>query len=166
MATTVYTTQEPVTDRGSATLVVTCSSNVYQPVVRQFVESHLGLAVGTYDFLAVPGGPQFLLLTEYLPKFAWAGHRWLKFLVEKHRLKRVLLVSHDECAWVNDDRFVGMALSRLGLGAGSAASSQAAALDDLKRMADAAREIVSPIVVEGYHARREPSGGVAFVRLD
>lgn len=167
MATTVYTTREPVTDKGSATLVVTCSSNVYQPVVRQFVESHLGLPAGTYDLLAVPGGPQFLLLTEYLPKFAWAGHRWMKFLIEKHRLKRVVLVSHDDCAWVHDDRFVVLALARLGLGGGeTGTSSSAAALDDLKRMADSVRGLVSPIAVEGYHARKEPSGAVAFVRLD
>lgn len=167
MATTVYTTKEPVTDKGSVTLVVSCSSNVYQPVVRQFVESHLGLPAGTYDFLAVPGGPQFLLLTEYLPKFAWAGHRWMKFLIEKHRLKRVVLVSHDDCAWVNDGRFAGIALSRLGFGAGaSGPSSESAVLDDLKRMADGVRAVISPIAVDAYHARKDASGAVSFVRSD
>ena len=76
MDSAAYRSQGPFTERPSATLVITCTSNAYSPYVREFLERHLGLADGTYDYLAVPGGPQFLLLGEYLPKFAWAGQRW------------------------------------------------------------------------------------------
>jgi hypothetical protein len=162
----VYTTPAPVTDPGSSTLVVTCSSNLYQPVVHEFVETHLGLPEGTYDLMAVPGGPQFLMLTDYLPKFFWAGHRWMKFLVEKHRLKRVVLVSHDECAWVNDDRFTPAMLLRLALGGGPPGPSEGQALDGLRRMAKQAEDLLAPIAVEAYYARREPTGTIAILRID
>ena len=78
MADLVYKSAAPLVDRESATLVITCSSNTYAPYVREFLEKSLKLSEGTYDHLALPGGPQFLLLTEYLPKFAWAGQRWVR----------------------------------------------------------------------------------------
>jgi hypothetical protein len=161
MDSPVYRATAPFTERPSATLVVTCTSHAYSPYVREFLTQHLSLAEGTYDALSVPGGPHFLLLTEYLPKFAWAGRRWLKFLVERHRLKRAVLVTHEGCAWHDDDRMLPAMVHRLaGRGAGAEAP-----IADLRRMMDALREHLPGLAVEGYHAYREPDDRVAFVRV-
>jgi hypothetical protein len=73
MSEILYTSQAPFVEPESAVLVISCSSNAFLPYTQEFLEKHLGLGPGAYDLLAVPGGPQFLLLTEYLPKFAWGG---------------------------------------------------------------------------------------------
>lgn len=78
-------------------LVVHCSSGHLQPIFREFLEGTLKL--GEYDLLAIPGGPQALAALDYLPKFAWAGGRWTKFLVDAHGLKRIVLIAHEDCAW-------------------------------------------------------------------
>jgi hypothetical protein len=158
----VYTSEKPLADKGSATLVVACSSNAYAPYLREFLERRLALPEGTYDHLAVPGGPQFLLLTEYLPKFAWAGHRWIKFLVEKNRLKRVLLITHEDCAWHDDDRMIPALLHRLTGEGSESQSTQPRQLADLRRMRDALHELVPAVSVEAYFAAKEADGRVGF----
>jgi hypothetical protein len=159
----VYRSAAPLADKGSATLVVTCTSNAYVPVVREFLERHRGLPEGTYDWLAVPGGPHFLLLTEYLPKFAWAGHRWVKFLVERHRLKRAILVTHEDCAWRDDDRMLPALLHRLGVGAAASATPRDRDLEALRTMARSVRELLPSIAVEAYFAGTTAAGPVEFV---
>jgi hypothetical protein len=160
MDSAVYRSQGPFAEGQSATLVITCTSHAYSPYVREFLERHLGLADGTYDSLAVPGGPQFLLLGEYLPKFAWAGQRWVKFLVERHRLERAVLISHQDCAWHDDDRMIPALVHRLAGGA-----DQADQPADLRRMAEALHRYVSGIALEAYFAGKEPDGRVGFVRV-
>jgi hypothetical protein len=173
MDTPVYASVQPFAERQSATVVVTCTSHAYTPYVREFLERHLGLAEGTYDTLSVPGGPQFLLLTEYLPKFAWAGRRWVKFLVERHRLRRAVLISHAQCAWHDDERMVPALVHRLlgagggsgAGGAGGAAGGDAEQAADLRRMAAALHAHLPGLAIEAYLARREPDGRVGFVRV-
>jgi hypothetical protein len=156
----VYHASTAFAERESATLVVTCTSNAYSPYIREFLLKHLGLAEGTYDYLSVPGGPQFLLLTGYLPKFAWAGQRWVKFLVERNRLTRAVLVTHEGCAWHDDDRMLPALVHRLaGVGGADAPAT------DLRRMVEALREHLPGLAVEGYFARKEPDDRVGFVRV-
>ena len=81
----------------SAALVVHCSDHRFQRIFREFIQSTL--KIDDYDVIAVPGGPQVLAALDYLPKFAWAGSRWTKYLVESHGLKRIVLIAHDECGW-------------------------------------------------------------------
>jgi hypothetical protein len=160
----VYRSQAPFAEKESATLVITCTSNAFSPYIREFLGRHLGLDDGSYDCLAVPGGPQFLLLSEYLPKFAWAGQRWMKFLVERHRLKRAVLISHEDCAWHDDDRMVPALLHRLA-GAPGSSSPREAQAGELRRMAVALHEHLPPIGVEAYFAEKEADGRVGFVRI-
>ncbi len=82
-------------------LVVHCSDNRFQAAVQEFLNSHLQLD-GNYDVLAIPGGPQCLTLVEYLPKFSWAIGRWFRFLIEKHELKRLILIAHQDCGWYRE----------------------------------------------------------------
>jgi hypothetical protein len=82
-------------------LVVHCSDNRFQAAVQEFLNSHLKLD-GNYDVLAIPGGPQCLTLVEYLPKFSWASGKWFRFLIEKHELKRLILIAHQDCSWYRE----------------------------------------------------------------
>ena len=98
MSQVVYTSQRAFEDKGSNVLVVACSSYVTLPYVCEFLDQHLKLPEGTYNLLAVPGGPQFMALSEYLPKFAWVGQKWINFAIEKLKVRRIILISHEDCS--------------------------------------------------------------------
>jgi hypothetical protein len=85
------------------TLAIHCSDPRYQAHFQEFLHEHLGL--DSYELIAVPGGPQCLTLTDYLPKFAWVGWRWVRFLVEVANPSRVVLITHEGCRWYGDGRF-------------------------------------------------------------
>jgi len=82
-------------------LVVHCSDHRFQAGLHEFLNQGLNLGQN-YDLLVLPGGPQCLTLVEYLPKFSWAGWRWLRFLVDNHELKRLILIAHQDCGWYKD----------------------------------------------------------------
>ncbi len=156
-----YKSQQPFTEQQSSVLVITCTSNVFVPYVREFLEKHLGLPEGTYDWLAVPGGPQFLLLTEYLPKFAWVGQKWLKFLIERHRLKRVIVISHEDCAWYNEERLLPAFLQKYG---GLDKSLKERQKDDLREVTGILRNLLAPIAIEAYYAAKGSDGFIYFTK--
>ena len=79
-------------------LVVHCSDHRFQSGLRDFLDNGLRLN-GNYDLLALPGGPQCLTLVEYLPKLSWAMGKWLRFLIDAHELKRIVLIAHQDCGW-------------------------------------------------------------------
>ena len=79
------------------TLLVHCSDHRLAPACRSFAEKVL--KIEDYDLLSVPGGPQFLCAVEYLPKFNWAGRRWLNFLFEGHGVSHIILIAHQDCGW-------------------------------------------------------------------
>jgi hypothetical protein len=88
---------------GEPVVVVHCSDPRYQPHFQDFLRR--GLKLERYALVAVPGGPQCFTLTQYLPKFSWAGWRWMKFLVNLMKPSRVILIAHDDCRWYIDNRF-------------------------------------------------------------
>jgi hypothetical protein len=79
-------------------LAVHCSDYRFQAGYQEFLNLKLNLD-GNYDLMALPGGPQALTLVEYLPKFSWAGWKWFRFLMEAHKLKRLILIQHQDCRW-------------------------------------------------------------------
>src|SRR3990172_8985735 len=79
-------------------LVVHCSDPRLQPAFHEFLSQGLSLNK-KYALLAIPGGPQFLTLVEYLPKFSWVGRKWLRFLVDTIGVKRLILIAHEDCLW-------------------------------------------------------------------
>ncbi len=99
----IYHTALPEVQGDSAVLVIHCSDPRYQPHFQDFLRQGLGLE--RYGLVAVPGGPQFLTLSEYLPKFSWAGWRWMKFMMDLSKPERVILIAHDDCRWYLDMRF-------------------------------------------------------------
>lgn len=130
-------------------LVVHCSDPRYQPHFQDFLRRELGLA--RYALLAIPGGVQTLTLVDYLPKFAWAGWRWLKFLDNLSSPHRVILITHDDCRWYVDNRF-------------ASADARNTQIADLRRIRNAVLERFGPRQVDLYYATLT-SGGARFERL-
>jgi len=124
------------------TLVIHCSDPKYQAHFQEFLHKHLGL--DSYELIAVPGGPQFLTLVDYLPKFSWAGWRWVKFLVDVAKPARAVLIAHENCRWYRDMRF--------GLGP---EEQRTRPWRDLGKVRQGFQERFPGIAVECYHARLE-----------
>lgn len=127
-------------DVESGVVVVHCSNPRFQPHFQEFLRQKLGL--DRYALIAVPGGPQFLTLAEYLPKFSWVGWRWMKFLAELTQPRRVILIGHDDCRWYFDGRFFHRQ---------HAVGDQQ--LADLRHVRDAIGERFGKLTVETYFAR-------------
>jgi hypothetical protein len=79
-------------------LVIHCGDYRFQGAFHEFLNRVLNLKE-TYDLLVIPGGPQSLTLVEYLPKYSWASWKWFRFFVEKHEIRRLILIQHQDCAW-------------------------------------------------------------------
>ena len=88
---------------GEPVVVIHCSDPRYQPHFQDFLRG--GLKLDRYALVAVPGGPQCFTLSQYLPKFAWAGWRWMKFLVNLMKPSRVIFIAHADCRWYIENRF-------------------------------------------------------------
>ena len=127
-------------DEESGIVVVHCSDPRFQPHFQEFLRQKLG--PDSYALVAVPGGPQFLTLAEYLPKFSWVGWRWMKFLMERTRPRRVILIGHHDCHWYMDGRFFHQH---------HAVADQQ--LADLRHVRDAIGERFGNLTIEAYFAR-------------
>lgn len=95
---------------GNPVVVIHCSDPRYQPHFQDFLRG--GLKLDRYALVAVPGGPQCFTLAEYLPKFSWAGWRWMKFLVNLTKPSCVILIAHDDCRWYIENRFTSESRAR------------------------------------------------------
>jgi hypothetical protein len=79
-------------------LVVHCGDYRFQGAFYEFLNRALKLNEN-YDLMVIPGGPLSFTLFEYLPKFSWASWKWFRFFVERHRIRRLILIQHQDCAW-------------------------------------------------------------------
>jgi hypothetical protein len=159
MGATVYRSRAAFKDESAQTLVICCSSNAYLPYTEEFIASHLALPPGSFDLLAVPGGAQLLLATEYLPKFAWVGQRWLKFFAERQQIRRIVVVAHADCAWYATEHAVPAFLHSLA-GVPHAERQR----DDLARIAASLRALHPTATVEAYFAAKGVDGAVEFTK--
>ncbi len=128
-------------------VVFHCSDPRFQTHFHEFLRQGLGL--DSYALVAVPGGAQFLALSKYLSKFAWAGWRWVKFLGRLQKPVRVILIAHDDCRWYQDSRFL---TSR-----GTARERQ---VRDMERVRASLEKGYEGVRVDLYLARLEDGGAV------
>jgi hypothetical protein len=105
-----------------------------------------GLKLPRYDRIALPGGPACLAGYSQAQLEEAGVIDELRFLADAHDLSRVILIQHQGCA------FYGV---RLGVPDERMTQLQKA---DLVRAAYAIRKATRLEQVEGYFARREPSG--------
>lgn len=95
----LYRTRQATAHQPEA-FVLHCSDPRYQGHFHDFLTAQLGLR--SYGLIAAPGGPQLLRASELFPKFAWAGWRWTKFLMDIARPPRVILIGHEDCRWYTE----------------------------------------------------------------
>jgi hypothetical protein len=128
--------------------MVRCSDHRLARACEDFLENQLHALPSSYDLLVVPGGPQFLCATAYLPKFLWVGLRWMRFLVEAHEIKRVVLIAHQDCGWYR--QLYGPTLDP--------ARKDERQRQDLRRSRDDLRRVFPNLKVEIFFARLQESG--------
>lgn len=135
----------------SAALVIHCSDPRYQPHFQEFLADGLGLR--HYGLVAIPGGLQLLTMVDYLPKYSWAGWRWIKFMMNLSQPNQVILIAHEDCRWYLDPRF--------GYDPTSIETRQ---VNDLEQVRRSMIQRFGPRRVDLYYARLE-SGRAAFQAL-
>ena len=80
------------------TLAIHCGDFRFQQAFHEFLTATLQLGE-SYDLMVLPGGP--LSLTHQLShgEDTRAARKWVRFFVEMHALKRVVLIQHQDCGW-------------------------------------------------------------------
>ena len=115
-----------------------CSDGRFGEQMDQFLQEALRLP--RYDRLAIPGGPACLAGHSAAFRQQQGLLEDLKFLVSVHRLERVILIGHQNCAFYLDHLHVHeIELLRH-------------QCDDLQKAADRVREVDPSLEVESYFA--------------
>lgn len=125
---------------------VYCADGRYGDQMDEFL--HLGLGLPRYDRVAVPGGSACLAEHIQAMRERSALDRQLRFLIESHDLKRVVLIAHQDCGFYKTVRWKAKTLEQQ-------------QFIDLKQAAEKVRAYVAGLEVEAYIAKRE-GGKVRF----
>jgi hypothetical protein len=104
---------------------------------------HHGTGFPRYDRLVCPGGPVALSGRLMALWDARGVEEQLRFLVDVHDIKSVVLVAHEGCAYYSQ---------RLGL---PAARIEAAQREDLSKASDTVLKLAPGVTVTRYFARHE-----------
>ena len=133
-----YTSDIPFEPHRVHAAAVYCSDGRFGDQCDQFLHHHLGLP--NYDRIALPGGPAALAGHVEATIDRQAILDDLRFLIDAHRLRRVVLIAHEGCAFY---------AQRLGL---SPEAARRAQHDDLHCVATMLRAIAPLERVETYLA--------------
>ena len=90
-------------NKSKETLAVVCSGTGFTSLAIRFIEEKNNLEEKDYDLLAIPGSIHSLAIASRRFRL----HRkvleeQISFLVEKHGLKRVFVLEHENCAWFKE----------------------------------------------------------------
>jgi hypothetical protein len=77
-------------------LTIHCSDPNWQSHFREFRAQHLAVVD---DPVVLPGGGQFFHAGETAAQLKQAGTTWSAFLTTNHKLKRIICIGHENCAW-------------------------------------------------------------------
>jgi hypothetical protein len=112
-----------------------------------------GLQLPRYDRLAVPGGPACLARHFKLYREEEGVLSQLKFLIEVHRIERVVLIAHEGCAFY---------LQRLQVSPLQLESQQR---DDMRKAVARVHSLRQGLQIDAFFARLR-EGRVGFERTD
>ncbi len=90
-----YHCQTPFADADAQALVVYCSDGRFAHHFDEFIVQSLGLTC--CDRIAIPGGPAYLADHAGVEVDAASLLDQIRFMVEAHRLSRVILIMHEDC---------------------------------------------------------------------
>jgi hypothetical protein len=143
----VFRSPFPYTAAPASSAVLFCSDGRLGEHIDEFM-GH-ALRIDGFDRVAVPGGAASLAGRWATWGEEKALGKQLRFLIEAHELRRLVLVAHQEC---------GHYLQRLGLQGQAAEQRQFA---DLGRAAQRLRRLAPVLQVEAFFVRHD-SGRVSF----
>jgi hypothetical protein len=123
------------------TLVIHCSDYRFQGALVEFLNRVLNLNEN-YDLIAVPGGPLSLALLERHSDDSRAAWKWFRFFVERHGIRRLILIQHQDCAWYQE----------VPPGAHSPHALRQRQQEDLARISSQLRKSFPDLRVESYFA--------------
>ena len=76
---------------------VYCADGRYNDQTDDFLHQHLGLP--RYDRVVIPGGAGCLAGHTHAMRERGAFEKQLRFLVESHQIKRIVLIAHEDCGF-------------------------------------------------------------------
>jgi hypothetical protein len=127
---------------------VYCSDGRFGEQVDDLLQNILRLP--RYDRLAVPGGAA-CLADHFLTHREEEGvQEQLRFLIGVHKLRRIVLIAHQDCAYYT---------MRLGVAAAQLERQQR---DDLHRAIERVHTLGPHLTVEAYFARKMPNDRIRF----
>jgi hypothetical protein len=94
----IYPLPSKIKRTNTDVLAIYCGDYRFQSAFQEFLNRSLNLD-GNYDLMVIPGGPLSLTLFEYLPKFNWASWKWVHFFADQHKIRRLILIQHQDCAF-------------------------------------------------------------------
>ena len=146
----VFQSSYPFDERRVRAAAIYCSDGRFGEQMDEFL--HRGLGLPRYDRVAVPGGCACLAghTSVYYEKSAL--ERQMRFLIDEHKLQRIVLIAHDGCAFYKD----------VWTGMRTVEQLQRA---DLAKAADTVGMWFSGIDIERYFARKV-QGKVVFEQWD
>lgn len=147
-----FRSREPYARERIHAAAVYCSDGRLGEAFDDFLQN--GLRLPRYDRVAVPGGAACLAGHFSAYREGEAAIDQLRFLVDAHDLKRVVLIAHQLCAFYTH---------RLKVDEIDLRTRQ---LEDLGRAAKRARRLCHSLAVEGYFAAVTDQSTVVFERVD
>jgi carbonic anhydrase len=136
-----FTSDIDFDNSGVEALVVYCSDGRFAEQTEQFIHEQLGLI--QYDKLVIPGGAGALVDHQPADAEAKTARGHLRFLVEAHQIKRLILIQHDDC---------GFYQHQLGVSAEDLSARQH---EDAITITEALKELNPDLFVDIYIARIE-----------
>jgi len=133
-------------------VAVYCSDGRFGKLFDEFMCAGLGLPC--YDRLAIPGGIAGLAHHFSLHGEEEGISAQLQFLIQGHKLKRVVLIAHEGCAFYTD---------RLQIPSLQLESQQ---IEDMKISVKCIQSIGSALLIESFFARKKDNGTIQFEFID
>jgi hypothetical protein len=122
-------------------LIIACADGRWRDHIEDFAAN--GLHVDpAYDLLMVPGGAEPLALADLIPKDFNFLRRRLDMLVRSHRIRRVVLIAHENCGWYRERKLGPFTLD-----------CTARQLADLRQARLRLQEWFGDVAIETYFAR-------------
>jgi len=136
-----YTLTSQIKRAETDVLAIHCGDYRFQDAFHEFLNRTLSLG-GNYDLMVIPGGPLSLTLFEYLPKFNWASWKWVRFFAEVHKIRRLILIQHQDCGFYKT----------MPAHLHASAEPRQRQEQDLRRVKDAMKRDLPQLAVELYYA--------------
>jgi len=139
-----FEVEAPFNSTSIGTAVVCCSDGRFVEPMDEFLRE--GLGIERYDCLAIPGGAGCLAGHFAAWREEEAATFQLKFLIEMHALRYIVLIAHPDCG------FYGKRLRLFG------SEIEEAQRRDIGTAAHRIRSLAPSLEIDAYVSRKTPAG--------